>query len=312
MHYIPLPDEAARQVIDAQTTFAEFLRVRQRAADYAGGMYWKQEGPYQYLVKTGRRNQQTRLGPRSPELEEVYRQFHAAKAPIEARLAALRQALRQAERLNKAVKAGRTPRIVVDILNKLDEAGLARHFTVVGTHALYAYEMAAGVRITPGALATQDVDLLWDARKRVSFLADMAHLDKSVLALLREVDPSFERKAMHNETAINDKGFEVDFLRRMQQGDDPHPFKLSQAEEDLWPVMAQRANVLTEAPLFEHVVIGATGTMAQMRTVAPSVFVRFKQWLAAQPDRAIQKRQRDERQATIVQSLLDDGLLPAA
>ena len=286
MHYIPLPDEAARQVIDAQTTFAEFLRVRQRAADYAGGMYWKQEGGYQYLVKTGRRNQQTRLGPRSPELEAVYRQFHAAKAPIEARLAALRQALRQAERLNKAVKAGRTPRIVVDILNKLDEAGLARHFTVVGTHALYAYEMAAGVRITPGALATQDVDLLWDARKRVSFLADMAHLDKSMLALLREVDPSFERKALHNETAINNKGFEVDFLRRMQQAD--------------------------EAPLFEHVVIGATGTMAHMRTVAPSVFVRFKQWLAAQPDRAIQKRHRDEHQARIVQYLIDDGLLPAA
>ena len=34
-------------------------------------------------------------------------------------------------------------------------AGLAQHFVVVGTHALYAYESAAGVRIVPGALATR-------------------------------------------------------------------------------------------------------------------------------------------------------------
>ena len=30
-------------------------------------------------------------------------------------------------------------------------------------------------------------------------------------------------------------------LLRMQQDDDPHPFKFSDAEEDLWPVQARRA-----------------------------------------------------------------------
>jgi len=60
---------------------------------------------------------------------------------------------------------------------------------VVGTHALYAYEAAAGVRIAQKALATEDVDLLWDARKRVRFVADMKHLGKPVLRILQEVDP---------------------------------------------------------------------------------------------------------------------------
>lgn len=68
--------------------------------------------------------------------------------------------LKEAERLNKAVKAGRVPNMVVALLQTLDEAGLEQHFAVVGTHALYAFEAAAGVRIVQGALATQDVDLL--------------------------------------------------------------------------------------------------------------------------------------------------------
>ncbi len=309
MNYLPLSDEAARQVIDAQTILVELTRVKALARQVEGGMYWKQEGAYEYLIKTGRRNRQQRLGARCAELEATYTAFKARKAETEARLASLKAAASTAQRLNKAVRAGRVPSLVVDLLNKLEDSGLANHFTVVGTHALYAYEAAAGVRIVAGALATQDVDLLWDARQRVRFLADIKHLDKSMLQLLKEVDPSFERKELYAETAINAKGFEVDFLRRMQEGDDPHPFKLSEAEEDLWPVMAERAKVLTEAPRFQHVVIGATGKMAVMHTISPVTFVEFKRWLADRPHREPSKRRRDALQAQTVQSLMDEGLL---
>lgn len=309
MNYLPLPDEAARQVIDAQTILAELTRVKALARQHEGGMYWKQEGAYEYLIKTGRGNRQQRLGARSPELEATYTAFKARKAETEARLASLKAAATTAQRLNKAVKAGRVPALVVDLLNKLEDSGMSQHFTVVGTHALYAYEAAAGVRIVAGALATQDVDLLWDARQRVRFLADIKRLDKSMLQLLQEVDPTFVRKDLQAETAINAKGFEVDFLRRMQEGDDPHPFKLSDAEDELWPVMAERAKLLTEAPRFSHVVIGATGKMAVMHTISPVSFVAFKRWLADRPNRAPAKRRRDALQAQTVQSLMDEGLL---
>ena len=94
-----------------------------------------------------------------------------------------------------------------------------------------------------------------------------------------------------------------------KRGDDPHPFKFSEAEEEMWPVQAIRAQVLTEAPVFEHIVTGATGKMALMRTIAPKVFAEFKLWLAAQPHRDVLKRSRDKNQATIVQALLAEGLL---
>ena len=310
MNFLPLPDLAARQVIDATTVFTEHRRVQALARDVAGGMYWKRQGPYEYLVRTQPDNRQARIGPRSPETEATLASFSARKEAAETRLKALRQALTEAERLNKAVKAGRTPALVVTLLQTLDDAGLGEHFTVVGTHALYAYELAAGVRIVQAALATQDVDLLWDARRRVRFITDLARLDSSMLKVLQRADKTFERKPGQNETAINAQGFEVDFLRRQTEGDDPHPFRFSDDEGDLWPVQAARASVLTNAPRFEHPVISATGRMAMMRTVAPSTFVAFKRWMAeSAPHRPEPKRRRDLRQADIVQALLDEGLL---
>lgn len=313
MDYIPLSDNAARQVVDSITLFEEYHRVRAEARKYEGGMYWKRQGPYEYLTKTAPDNRQSRIAPRSPEAEQIYANFTSGKRDTETRLKSLREALRDAERMNKALKAGRTPALVVALLQTLEDAGLGAHFTVVGTHALYAYETAAGVRIVQGALATQDVDLLWDARRRVQFMADMGKLNASMLGVLQRVDPSFRRKDRHNETAINDKGFEVDFLRRMPEGDDVQPFRFTDDEGDLWPVQAPRASVLPNATRFEHLVISVTGRMARMRTVAPQSFVDFNRWLGKKaPNRAEAKRRRDLRQADIVESLITEGLLTPA
>ena len=314
MNYLPISDNAARQIIDAATIWAEYLKALASARPYAGGMYWKKEGDYVYLVKTYARNRQERMGARSAQTEQIYDAFHKHKTATQGRLDSLTAALIETQRQNKALKAGRTPETVVSVLNAVREAGLEAHFIVVGTHALYAYETAAGVRIVPGALATQDVDLLWDARKRVQFVIDLGKDAGSMLAVLRRADLSFRRKSDEgqNESAINDKGFEVDFIRREAEDGDPHPFRFSADEDDLWPVRAQRASVLTQSPVFVHPVISATGKMATMRTVDPHTFVSFKRWMAAHAqNREPIKRRRDLLQAQVVQELLDAGLLRA-
>jgi len=313
MDFLPLPDGAARQLIDSTTVFDEYRRVREQARPYAGGMYWKRQGDYEYLVKTHPDNRQHRVGPRSTETEATHDKFSRKKLEVEDRLRSLRSALKDSERLNKAMKVGRVPSTVIDVLQAVEDAGLGEHFVVVGTHALYAYETAAGVRIVQGALATQDVDFLWDARKRVRFITDLGKLEVSMLQVLQRADPTFHRKEGQNETAINSRGFEVDFLRRQPEANDPHPFRFSDDEEDLWPVQAVRASVLTSARRFDHVVVSATGRMALMRTIAPAAFVEFKRWMAAHaPTREAVKRRRDLRQAEIVQLLLDQKLLPAS
>ena len=310
MDYFSLPDNAARQFIDSSTVFLEYRRAQAAARQYRGGMYWKKQDNYVYLVKTMPDNRQKRIGPQSSETEAIYEDFMVRKTETEARLSSLRDAVREAERLNKALKVGRVPAVVVSVLQAIEEAGLAQHFTVVGAHALYAYESVAGVRIVQSALATQDVDLLWDARRRAQFMADVGHLGTSILSILQKADPSFQRKEGQINTAINDKGFEIDFLRRMAQGDDPHPFRLTADEDDLWPVQARRANVLTDARRFEQVVVSVTGRMALMSTIEPSAFQQFKIWLVTEAsDRPAIKRRRDAQQARIVQALLDEGLL---
>ena len=65
MDYLPLPDPAARQLIDSTTIFDEFVRVQAQARPYAGGMYWKRQGDYEYLVKPQADGRQRRVGFRS-------------------------------------------------------------------------------------------------------------------------------------------------------------------------------------------------------------------------------------------------------
>jgi Nucleotidyltransferase len=309
MNFLPLPDHAARQAIDSAAIFLEWLRASADASRFAGSMYFKREGDYEYLVKTLPGKRQQRLGPRSPETEAACIAYNDSRHNALQRSQSLHDALREAERLNKALKVGRAPNVVVAVLNELEAAGLGQHFTVVGTHALYAYEMAASVRIEAGALATQDVDLMWDARKRVQFVGTMEKLDSSMLKLLQRADPSFQRMDTQLESAINDKGFMVDFLRRMAVDGDPHPFRFTDDEDDIWPVQAQRADTFLSTPRFEQPIVSVTGRMALMRTIAPQVFVDFKRWLAELDTRPAGKRRRDKRQADIVQRLLDEGLL---
>lgn len=103
MHYLPLSDNAARQVIDSLTVFAEFERVKAQLRPYAGSMYWKREGGYEYLVKTKpRRRTRERLGARSEKTEQIFADFTQRKQSFEQRLNSLREALTEAERMNKA------------------------------------------------------------------------------------------------------------------------------------------------------------------------------------------------------------------
>ena len=124
MDYLPLSDNAARQIIDASTIFEEWQRVDKEARPYVGGMYWKRQGKYEYLVKTLPDNRQNRIGPRSAKTEAIFKNFTGRKTAIEARLKSLQAALKEAERLNKAVKAGRVPSKVVAVLQALEDSGL--------------------------------------------------------------------------------------------------------------------------------------------------------------------------------------------
>jgi hypothetical protein len=301
--------DARRQYIDAQSVFTAWEEAVRRAAEVRGGMYWKRQGKADYLIRTSSRNHQKSLGARSDDTEAIFKKFVETKAAVEARRDQLAAELTRHQRMNRALFVGRAPSILIDILDTLSRAGLAEHFMVIGTHALYAYEAAAGVRFEAvEALATRDVDLLWDTRKRVRFVTQMNLLESSMLGLLQKVDPSFEIRDEQRYTAVNSKGFEVDIIRREASEGDPHPLRLTDDEHDFWAVQAQRAGALLSAPPFTCMIVSPSGHMARINTVAPTIFVQFKCWMADQPNRDPMKVERDRLQAALVEDMVEEYL----
>ena len=300
-----LDDDAKRQYINARSAFTALEEARHAAKEVRGGMYWKPGGKTDYLIRTSPTNSQKSLGPRDSSTEEIYAKFLERKVAIEAREKSLRSSLEQHQRLNRALRVGRAPGIVVEILNGIEKAGLSPYFTVVGTHALYAYEIEAGIRITDtAAMETQDVDLLWDARKRVQFISDLKFQGTSMVGLLQKIDPTFIVRDDQRYTAVNAKGFEVDIIRREAKQQDPNPMRLSDDEDDFLVAQARRADTLLNAEKFSGIIVAANGQMARMNTISPAVFVEFKRWLSQQKDRDPLKRTRDLRQSEVVEQIV--------
>ena len=307
--FIDIGDAARRQYIDAEATFAALEAARKSTQETRGGMYWKTAaGGDQYLIRTNLNNSQKSLGPRDASTGLIFSQFTDRKSAAEDRVKKLTAALLLQKRLNRALRVGRVPQIVIDLLNAMERAEVSGHFTVVGTHALYAYEAAAGVRLDAAALATQDVDFLYDTRTRLKLATRLRRLDQSILSILRKVDASFKIREEDRYSAINDSGFAVDILRREVAEDDPHPLRLSDAEDEFWVVPARNASRLLNAPRFSSVVVSASGDMARMSTVDPRIFVEFKRWLTQQESREALKRSRDLLQADLVEQLVKEYL----
>jgi len=305
---LELSESQKRQYIDAETVFLALSQAKKAAAEVRGSMFWRDLKGTRTLIRSAASGGQKSLGAHSELTQKLFDSFMLRKTGVEARVKALKAQLATQQRLNRAHRVGRVPNIVVGVLNALAKAGVDVHFLVVGTHALYAFEAAAGVRIAEQAMATRDVDMLFDTRKRLAFFTAMQKLDSSLIGLLRKVDASFEVVEDQHYTARNKDGFEVDVIRRMASGIDPHPLRMSDAEDDFWAVQVSMGDKRVSARRFEQVVVATSGEMALMRTVHPVDFARIKLALSRQAGRDANKRGKDALQAAIVNTLVTSYL----
>ena len=86
----------------------------------------------------------------------------------EVRRDGLQAALVKHRRMSRARWVVRVSPLIVEILNRRAATNPGEHFRAVGTHELYAYESVAGITVEDAAVATRDIDMLWDVRRRVS------------------------------------------------------------------------------------------------------------------------------------------------
>ncbi len=309
MNFFPLSEDQLRQLVDAESCFVALEEARHSAKAVRGSMFWRTDKGKEILVRATSKARQERLGPRNDETQGIFQRFTDRKLAAEARVSSLEAALDRHRRMNLALRVGRCPNIVQKILAQLAKQGLGEHFLTVGTHALYAFETAAGVRVMPEALATRDVDVLFDSRKRVSFFTQLEQDDLSLIQLLQKADATFQIKADQRYTAVNKDGFEVDVIRRQAKDGDPHPLKMSHHDDDLWAVQVDSGEKMLGAARFSQVVVASNGAMARMTTISPQAFVHLKRKLSTSPSRDPLKRGKDALQAQVVQTLLDEYLI---
>lgn len=301
MFFNELTNEQRRQLTDARQVFQAYRTAqRDQQRRFSGGMRWVSRKGREYLLrKIG--SSETSLGGRSPKTEAAYDAFDSGRREIHVRLKTLARRLDDMAPVNTAVGLGRVPKITARIIRKLDEVGLlGRNIFVVGSNALYAYEMSAGILLGADVVATGDVDLLWDTRRGLRLALNEFRKD-GILGLIRKVDKSFDVRSPKDFRAINTEGFYVDLIcpedRYFMSSKAPE--KLGESTDDIYGAPIGGLEWLINAPKFEETVIGEDGYPLRFCCADPRVFALHKAWVSQNVGRDPVKRARDRDQAKL-------------
>ncbi len=301
---IQLDYDSLRDAVDVRDRFDLFRDARRNARhSYGGSMKFERRGPAEYLIRRpyGTSTRKS-CGRRTPETEEMLEKFLDGKAQTQDRLSALRQQISDRARILRARGLGRVPSLTARIMRKLDDLNwLGTSLTILGTNALFAYEAMAGVRIETGLLATGDVDVLYDVRRRLRLSGEVA--GKGLVGALQSVDRSFRKTPNKPYKAANREGYMVDLLEPLDHERIMHKGKarLSDHPDDLVAPTTKSSRWLLNTPKFEATAFDERGLPVRIVTIDPRVFALRKQWIVENDStRDPVRRTRDEEQARIV------------
>ncbi len=303
MKFKQIDNNQIRFLTDIRQTYQTFLDAKEELTRFKGSMKWKITDSGTYLIRVlDSRGTEKSLGKKDTEKETVFENFNSGKAAAQARLEILKTSLARMSAMAKAADLGRLPAIVGKILRKLeDEKLLGEHIIVVGTHALYAYEAAAGVQFDSEMLATADVDLLIDSRKQLKLMiTDPAIAESGILGVLCKADKSFKKLRAQTYTAANNQGFMVDLIKPALNPPWKKDALQNLTKNDLRPVEVPNLDWLLSSQRFNSIVIDTAGIPAKMVCPDPRAFAVHKKWISTQAGREAEKRSRDSFQAQAV------------
>lgn len=311
--FLELNSDQRRELVNTRQRYQAWREASVREREMRGSMVWSTTKGHTYLTRVsydrqGRRRQSS-LGPKSTETERIKAEWEANRADAAKRLGMLTETLARQSAVNRVLELGRVPLLGAKIIRALDQHGLLGNgVRVLGTNAIYAYEAAAGVQIDPGVTTTEDIDLLLDSRRRLSFVATTDLDQASLLAILRRIDKSFGRSEQEFR-AMNDEGYLVDLIRPMRDPpwNDDHQ-RIGADPDDLSAVEIHGLAWHESAPPFEATAIDEKGAPLRIVTSDPRIFVAHKFWMSSREDRDAVKQRRDGIQAGVVAKLITTHL----
>ena len=291
---VTFDDEQNRAIGNLRTYYDQWVSAaRDVDGAYKGSMRWKTIGGHQYLYHriTNTPLVEPSLGRRSPATEQRMIAFQRGKADAIARHD---RALAETTRFAKVARAlglGLTPSQAARLLRHFDRKSmLGNLLLVVGTIAMSAYEVEAGMRIFDGFDATQDFDLTW---RGIDALQIQSTRPISLLGALREVDPLYTKNTERSFQAVSGK-YEVEILAA--------PSTLASfPKNDLVPIagMVEQEWLLLGRPV-RHVISATDGTPAPIVAPDPRWMALHKLWLSQKPRRQSAKRPKDQAQGLLL------------
>ncbi len=304
-----LSGDDVRAFVDVRQRYEALLQLQhQHWHSFRGTMRYGERSGKQYLLRRIDKSDRS-LGSRTEQTDNVLERFQTEKTAIETRIAGLKAEIEARAPLMAARGVGRIPAVPARILRRLDTARwLGEGVVVVGTNALFAYEALAGVRIVSDVIATEDIDLLRDARRRMSLSAHGVS-ERGLVGLLQDVDPSFAAVRQGSFRAVNRSGFMVDLIEPLSKSPLHQPESgLSNHQDDLVSVPIEGLAWLVSAPKSEAVILDETGLPLRMVTIDSRVFALHKLWLSEKADRDPLKKRRDRQQSNVAAQIAQHHL----
>jgi hypothetical protein len=307
MKYNEINSNSRRIYINAIQCYEALKDAKEALSHYRGNMAWESRNNKEYLIHKVSRSITRSLGPRSEKTEEKFNQFVLKKAELSSRVESLKEKQNEHARFCKAVFLDRVPLILANLSRRIAEfPALEKKTRIVGTHSLYAYEAAAGVHFEQEMIATIDVDVLWDTRKKISIASAEPN---GFLGILQSVDKTFRVMGGSKFRAVNKEGFMVDLIQPTPKDVlFSHPGVMSDFSDDLIAVEIKGLAWLVSCPKFKATGIDEKGYPVDLVVPDPRAYAMHKYWLSHQDDRDPVKKERDFDQAKAVFELVNDKL----
>jgi len=290
--------ESQRVRANLEQSYAAWVDARREADALPVSMYWSSKEGADYLnIKKTSQDNGSSIGRRSPQTEAQYQHHIDTKTRVKERIHAIDAQLTERAGLYRRLRLPSIPDRQAEILRKLDIEGmLGTDLMVVGTNAFIAYELACGARFPTGNEETEDFDMAWCRGTKASLLGQTAHAvgGKSLFAVLKSLDSSYQINPRKPYQAVNKTGYEVELLAAPST----HPLPKFEPFEPMVTLIEQEW-LLQGMPL-SVVVATLRGRACPLYVPDPRWMALHKLWLAQKPERNLAKKPKDQRQGEVL------------
>jgi hypothetical protein len=302
-----MSQEQLKVVTNALQLFDIHEQTQDNNRRFQGTMHWKRIGGREYLYRGYSGGKTKSLGPRTGDTETLKKHYESTRAEHLQRKKQLREQLKIHAGYIRVNKLNRFPLTGANIVRSLQKHNIPMR--VIGTNALYAYEVSAGILFLPELLSTDDLDFLMDSRQSIQIASALKK--RTLLSILRDVDASFARlsDSPYEFAAANNTGYRIDFIT--QENKDlmhPNEFIKHLQAEDIKPQGIGSLKWLVASPKYGETVFDQRGNPLKIATVDPRAFVIHKFFIGQQEGRKPIKRKKDLSHARAVAKLLENEL----